>query len=548
MLSWTNIEQLQQNVLGLGARRLTLLALIGAAVLSVVLLGSFMLSRPEYEALYIGLAPQDSARISGVLKDSGIAFDVSSDGTRVMVKRGRAPHARALLAERGLPNSTGAGYELFDKLGPLGLTNFMQEVTRVRALEGEIARTVQSMKGVTAARVHIVLGDPGSFRRSRQPPSASVVIRTENSSDSSSVQAIRHLVAAAVPGLTVDNVRILSTDGAVMAAGGEENMASPGRMVELERTVSKDLLNNVRRTLAPHLGVDNFEASVSVRLNIDKRQTTETKFDPDTKVERSVRVVKEAGNSQNNANRSSVSVEQNIPAEQTGAQPVDGSKKSNQRRDEVTNYEISSRSTATASEGYRIENITIAVALNRTQLAGMLGANATPEVISKQVAEIERLVSAAAGIDTTRGDRVTVAALEFAGSAKAMEPAAAPGIVEILLNQVGTFVMAGAIVVVALMLIWFGLRPATQALLAAPNPLQAPAGATLQAAGGGASATASPGVLTSADEDTAVNRLLADLAAKRESSPLKRLERLIDLDQKQAAAVLRKWVREGQMS
>src|SRR6185503_17462879 len=126
------------------------------------------------------------SRIGAALKEAGIAFDVNSQGTAVLVRYGQTAQARMLLAEKGLPSSASAGYELFDKMGAIGLTSFMQEITRVRALEGEIGRTIQGMKGVRAARVHIVMADTGSFRRSTQQPSASVVIRTDSSGDFSS--------------------------------------------------------------------------------------------------------------------------------------------------------------------------------------------------------------------------------------------------------------------------------------------------------------------------------------------------------------------------
>ena len=154
-------------------------ALIGLAVFAAVGFGSYYLSRPDLETLYIGLNAQDVSRIGAALKEAGIVFDVNSQGTTVLVKRGQTAQARMLLAEKGLPTSANAGYELFDKMGSMGLTSFMQEITRVRALEGEIARTIQAMKGVKAARVHIVMPDTGSFRRIRQAPSASVIIRTE---------------------------------------------------------------------------------------------------------------------------------------------------------------------------------------------------------------------------------------------------------------------------------------------------------------------------------------------------------------------------------
>src|SRR5690606_31650955 len=180
-------------------------------------------------------------------------------------------------------------------------------------IEGELARTIQAMKGVKAARVHIVLPETGSFRRGRQPASASVFIRTETAADASMAQAIRHLVSAAVPGLTVDDISVLNADGTVLASAGDASSTASSRKLDLERTVSKDLSENVRKTLAPYLGLDNFEVNVAASLNIDKRQISETTFDPDSKVERSLRVVKETGRQENTASRSPVGVEQNVP-------------------------------------------------------------------------------------------------------------------------------------------------------------------------------------------------------------------------------------------
>jgi hypothetical protein len=169
----------------------------------------------------------------------------------------------------------------------------------LRALEGEMARTIQGMRGVKAARVHIVLPDNGSFRRNRQPPSASVIVRTESANDFSSAPAIRHLVAAAVPGMTIDQVTVLSTDGTILASGGDSASATPTKTISLEKTVSHELHDNIAKTLTPYLGFNNLEISVAARLNTDKRQTNETNFNPESRVERSVRVVKETGNQQN---------------------------------------------------------------------------------------------------------------------------------------------------------------------------------------------------------------------------------------------------------
>ena len=135
---------------------------------AVVILGGIYLSRPQMDVLYSGLDREDVTRIGAALNEAGIQFDVNADGTAVLVSYGQTAAARMLLAEKGLPQSANAGYELFDQLGSFGLTSFMQDVTRVRALEGEIARTIQSLNGVKAARVHIVMADEGSFRRTPQ--------------------------------------------------------------------------------------------------------------------------------------------------------------------------------------------------------------------------------------------------------------------------------------------------------------------------------------------------------------------------------------------
>ncbi len=174
------LNQLRDNLLGLGPRKLAALAMIFVLVLAVTGVGAYYLSRPNFEVLYSGLDREDVSRIGAALKSSGIPFDINPEGNAVSVHYGQTAPARMMLAERGLPQSANAGYELFDKVGSLGLTSFMQEVTRIRALEGELARTIQLIRGVKAARVHIVLADEGSFRRAKQPPSASVVIRTES--------------------------------------------------------------------------------------------------------------------------------------------------------------------------------------------------------------------------------------------------------------------------------------------------------------------------------------------------------------------------------
>jgi flagellar M-ring protein FliF len=536
-------ERLWTNLLVLGPRRLAALGVIGLTVFAVVGLGGLYLSRPQLEVLYSGLDREDVTRIGAALNAAGIRFDVNSEGSAVLVSYAQTAEARMLLAEKELPQSSNAGYELFDQLGSLGLTSFMQEVTRVRALEGEIARTIQTIDGIKAARVHIVMPDEGSFRRTRQPPSASVVIRSDTSVTAGSAQAIRHLVAAAVPAMNAEEVTVLNTDGVLLASGDDTENAAPGKMMSLEKSVAADVQEKIRESLTPYLGLQNFQVSVTARLNTDKRQTTETIFDPDSRVERSVRVVKENEATNNSSTQAPTSVAQNLPEDDAGGEAGEQSSAQNDRREEITNYELSSKTVTTVSEGFSVENLSIAVLVNRTRLSEALGGSASPEAISEQLTQIEGLVTSAAGFRADRGDQIKLTAVDFVADARALEPVPPVAMTELLVRQSGTVINAATILFVAFLLIWFGLRPATRAILARP-PTPAPqalALASLDPDNGAAFAEIRPGQLMPAAEAS----LIDDLTTKMKRSPQKRLEQMVHFDDEQTAAILKQWMRQG---
>jgi flagellar M-ring protein FliF len=545
-------EQLQRlisNLAALGPRRLALLAAIGLAVFGLVGAAGYVLSRPANEILYSGLDKQDVTRIGAALKDAGVAFDISADGATVLVAYGDTARARMLLAEQGLPRSGGSGYELFDKLGSLGLTSFMQEITRVRALEGELARTIQTMRGVKAARVHLVMPDEGSFRRARQAPSASVVLRTEGADNALIAQSVRHLVAAALPGMTADQVTVLNVDGQLLASGTDGSDASPNKMLELEKNLSDDIQNKVRRTLAPYLSLRNFQISVAARVNTDKRETTQTTYDPDSRVERSVRTTKETQKNENSTMQQPTSATRNVP--QPSASQPDGKQTSeeSQKKEELTNFELSSKTSSTVSNGFSIENLSVAVLINRASLAATLGDKATPEQIDRQVAEIEALVASAAGLRKERGDVIKVSAVDFIDSGKELEPVPPVSLAEAATRQMGTILSALAMLGVAGLVVWAGLRPAARALVELREPPQAAslfASDAAAAPGLPAPDARAPETPLIGEEPREELALLEDWTPRRNRAPQKRLEQLIELDEAQAAAILKQWIRHGE--
>ena len=407
------IERLWANLQGLGARRLAALASIGVAIFAITGLAGYYLSRPAMETLYSGLDRDDIAAIGAALREAGVPFDINAESTVVLTPAGQAAAARMILAEKGLPRGGAVGNELFDKLGSLGLTSFMQDVTRLRALEGELARTIQMMRSVKAARVHIVLADEGSFRRERQPSSASVVIRTDGGDDRATGQAIRHLVASGVPGMKIDDVTVLNVDGRLLASGAEFIEKAPDNLLALETEVAQGIRESVTRTLAPYLSSRNFQISVAARLNADKTQTNETIYNPDQRVERSVRVTKEQQSSQNAAGEQAAGVEANLPKPKTSGGESKQSNDQTQKREELTNYEVSSKSIQTTSAGFAVQNLSIAVLINRAALTASLGDKPSSDAVANQVHEIEQLVASAAGLDRQRGDVVKISVVDF---------------------------------------------------------------------------------------------------------------------------------------
>lgn len=528
----------------LGAKRLIALGLVGAALFGTILFSSFYLTRPTYETLYVGLTRDDVNRMGMALGEAGIAFDVSSDGTSVQVPVGQAEKARMFLAEKGLPTSNNAGYELFDNMGSLGLTSFMQEITRQRALEGEIARTIQAVQGVKAARVHIVLPDKGSFRRANQKPTASVVIRTDGNFSAESAQSIRQLVAAAIPSLEASSVTVLDTSGKLLASGSDTMNGAPIMMASLERQVAAQIDENIRKQLAPYLGIDHFQTSVQVELDTDRRQTNETIFNPDSQVARSVRSLRDQGNSQNNRNNDAVSVEQNIPQEEIAGGAGENSSDRKDRREETTNYEINSKTISTVSDGYNVKKLSVAVVLDRSRLAPSDAKSPAPaNFVDDQVNRIRQMVATASGLDTSRGDVINVTAVDFIANAdENMQPVETP-IWQSLSKYTSGLVNGAALVIAVLLIMFLGIRPLMRemhgnqvALAGGDSALAGPENMPALINNAGSNEGYDGNMLP--DDD------LRDLRNRMRVPPQKRLDQMMSMDEDRFANVLREWVQQ----
>jgi flagellar M-ring protein FliF len=547
--------QILKNVQTLGRNRLLAMAGVGVLSIALVLAAALYVNKPAQETLYVGLEKADLNQISIALAEANIAFQVGTDGTSLTVPAGTTGKARLLLAEKGLPNSTNAGYELFDNVGSLGLTSFMQEVTRVRALEGEIGRTITSINGISSARVHIVMPDVGNFRKADQKPTASVMIKAGAETGRKAAQSIRHLVASAVPGLAVDDVTILDSTGQLLASGDDPSNSALNRNLSIVQNVQGEVESNIDKALAPFLGMDNFRSSVTAELNTDSQQIQETTYDPNSKVERSVRTTKENQKSQQQQNDSAATVEQNIPqaAPQSGGTGPQNSDQTD-KKDEQTNYEINSKTTATTRNSYKLEKLSVAVVVNKGRIAKMVGEPADQAKVDAYLADMQKIVATAAGVDPKRGDVITVNAMDFLDNQLLDDTASSPGIMDMLSRNMAGIIDSLAFVVVALLIVWMGFRPLIRSVTggganASAAALPEAAGLELPdfAPGAAGSGTAlmdgfgsdfgfdsTDDLLTMGGDDGNFNRRVKE-------GPERRLSRMVEMSEERAAKILRKW-------
>ena len=549
-----------KNLMALGTGRLIALGAVGALTLLVIMVGTYYVNRPGYETLYVGLETSDLNQISIVLAENGMDFQVGTDGASLQVPVGQTGKARLLLAEKGLPHSTNAGYELFDNVGSLGLTSFMQEVTRVRALEGEIARTIQSIDGISSARVHIVMADRGSFRQAEQKPTASVMIRASQQTGRQSSTSIRHLVAAAVPGLSVDDVTILDSAGQLLASGDDPSNSALNRSLNVEQNLQSELENKIDNALAPFLGMDNFRTSVTANLNTDAQQIQETTYDPDSKVERSVRTTKEDQKSEQVNADQATTVEQNVPQGNQSTTAGPKSSDQNNKKEEQTNYEINSKTVATVRNGYTIDKLSIAVVINRGRVEKLIGTPFDQAKYDAFITQMQSIVTSAAGLDNKRGDVLNVSAVNFLENELLQDSVSGESFMDVFMRNMGSMINAGAFVLVAFLIVWLGFRPLIKAIggpemaaagigtpgalpagettgLELPDfspPVAGPGSALMDGFGSDFGFDSTDGLLSGEDDGSGI-------AKRVKEGPERRLTRMVEISEERAAKILRKW-------
>jgi flagellar M-ring protein FliF len=404
------LETLKQ----LGPARLAIMGGVLAGLVLFFIFVSMRMSTPSMKTLYTDLASNDSAAMATKLDEAKITYDVSPDGTKISVPENEVGKARMLLAQDGLPNGGSMGYEIFDKQSGFGTTNFVQNINNVRALEGELARTIGSLQQIRSARVQLVLPERELFSRDSQPASASVfvTVRAGARLEKEQILAIQSLVASAVPELKADHVAIVDSAGDLLARGqGEDENASSGKDDELQRDYENRETQTIQDIVGRIVGYNKVRANVTVDMNFDSVTTNQESYNPDQQVARSTQTVTDKSE-EHTPSSSTVSVQNNLPgiAGATGDQPTSEAN----RTEETTNFEISKTVTTMQHQGGDVKRQSVAVLVDGDYTTDDKGVKTYKPRSDAELKKIDELVKTAIGYDEKRGDNVSVVNMQFA--------------------------------------------------------------------------------------------------------------------------------------
>ena len=399
---------------GMGTARL---AVMGVMIVAMAFFFIFMITRltgSNMDLLYADLEPSDQNAITAQLTSRNIPFEI--DGNRLLVPAPQVGSLRMAMAAEGLPLGGVAGYEIFDNASSLGTTNFMQNVQLVRALEGELAKTIRSIEVVKSARVHLVMSRRQLFTRDKQSATASVILKMRGAATLAGEQiaAIQHLVASAIPELDPSRVSIVDNKGKLLATGNEKDseIARANDMVSRRINFERRIADELTELLEKSVGLGNSKVNVNADLDFDRISTTEEKFDPDGQVVRSSNTIEETSSGQESEAEQPVGVQQKLPDAQAGG---DGAKSTNteSRTEEVTNFEISKKITNHVRESGLVKRISVAVLIDGELIEQEDGEVVYRERTEQEMDNLAKLVSSAIGYNAERGDTVEVINMRF---------------------------------------------------------------------------------------------------------------------------------------
>lgn len=557
------MEAVVNSMKDMGKMQIGLIVGVGLLMLGFFMMMAFRASSAGMAPLYTSLSVEDSAKIAAELDKTGVPYEISAGGTQISVPSDRVLRLRLSMAEQGIPaGGSVVGYEIFDRSESFGSSNFVLNVNMLRALEGELARTISSLKGVDSVRVHLVIPKRELFTRDKEKPSASITVKMRGGStlEQQEVMSITHLVAASVPALEPSRVTVVDNHGKLLARGdGNESAgAAANNSAEYRIAYETRTQKNLEDLLEKVIGIGKVRVTVAADVNFDKTIINSEKYDPDGQVARSVQSNNQKELAQDKTGKDSVSVANNLPQGGAGGEGNSSSNKDASNSNEITNYEISKTVQNVVKEGGSISKLSVAVLVDGTYPEDKNGDKVYTPRNDDELKKIKNLVASAVGYDEKRGDKIEIVNMQFTNDTLDVTEAS---FFEKFRLELQSIVQTLIISIVAVLAILLVLRPAVSKItrhIQAPSERVASDMAALEGTGGGiarlpsasgfAGGGFSGGGIESAGgfaETAAADEKLIDVANIKggmKSSSMTKVTEIVDKYPEETMNVLRQWI------
>lgn len=527
------------------------LSAIAGGAFGVIAFFIFMTSRvaaPNISLLYSELDSRDATQIVSRLEGKQVAFEIRADGSQIYVPSEQVARLRLEMAQEGLPSGGSMGYEIFDQSDTLGTTSFVQNINQVRALEGELSRSIRTIAAVRAARVHLVLPRRELFTRERQEPSASVLLTMRGGQrlDKEQVLAIQHMVASAVPRLEPTRISMIDDKGHLLARGsegGESLFAADAE--ERQRAFETRISQTVEQLVERVVGFGKVRTEVAAQMDFDRITTSSESYDPDGQVVRSTQSIQENAQSQERDANPPVTVQNNLPDANLDAASGLSATSTESRNEETVNFEISKTMRNHVREVGNVRKLSVAVLVDGvyTPPANGEGEATYQERTQEELDSIRTLVQSAIGFDEQRGDRIEVVNMRFAPLGVTIDDEGPPTLFGLDKQDLVRIVEIVVLSIVALLIILLVVRPlvtrAFEALPAGedeeeddlPDLEIAPALAAPEAA--------------ALLEDEVEDDLLIDIGrieGRVKASSVRKISEIVDKHPEEAVGIIRGWM------
>ncbi len=538
-----------------GVGRLAAMLAVTLALMGFFAFVILKVTQPAMSVLFSDLSSQDASAIVKDLDQRNIRYEASADGQTIRVAKADVPKLRMELAGKGIPSGGGVGYEIFDKGDAFSSTSFVQGINHLRALEGELGRSIRAISRVQAARVHLVIPERKLFDKDREAPRASIALKLRGDLEAGQIRAVRHLVASAVEGLKPERVSIVDEKGRLLADGAQSDLGVAGLgLEERQNGIERRLKVQVEDIVASIVGHGRARVQVAAELDVNRIESRSESFDPESRVVRS-------SNNRNETQQTSepkdgaVSVGNELPGAAGQGGQAAASRDQTAKTEEVVNYEISRTTRTEVLEGGRVKKLSVAVLVDGIYPKTPAGEATYQPRPAEELERIGQLVRTAIGFDKGRGDQVEIINLRFAEGPQKIDLVEQTFMQQMLAftrEDMMRMAELGVIAILTLIVLLAVVRPLLKQIVAPEVARRIASGAPAGAAMGALAAIAGvpqPAMVMQmpSEPETPSERMLAmaQIKGQIKAQSVDKVGQMVKANPSDSVAVLRSWIHEN---